>query len=1066
MHLCVQDIQKLFSNAYFRRGQAYAQDGRVEWLEVLHDTPDKLVLEAEVYGTRLYAQKVIVKPQRNKLTIKGYCTCPLDYNCKHVVAALLMYIQEYGDNLQHQYQEGIEHWLHDFASIQAEQPQQRAPQDDNFIAYVLQPVSSLYMDLACIGTRVSKRGGLTKGHEFDLSMLMNRWSSPTYLTHEDEKIIGLLGSVDDSQAAISGEAGYLALKQMVKTGRCFWQSHQSHKPLQFAAPRPCKQFWHKDEAGGLSFVLTVSPDAYVLPTTPLMYVDAKQGVVGQVADCALTGEQLLMLRRAPKVPEHEAEAFSQALVQVCPPSVLVPPKAVEVCELGDVQPKPTLKVNRLNTGKLVACLHMLYDGYAISPTERSSWVAVQAAGKVVYITRHRDAEQAWIDQLLQLGMQQDTQQTSEMCFTFAAANAMARWLAFFEGEIPRLQDQGWQIAIEDGLTFEVQQVDQWFVGIEAQQNGWFDLRFDVEIGGTKHALLPLLAHILDYETIDDVPDPVLLDLGNQKFVRIPKQDIEPVLQTIDELYGFQSMDSESISLPYHDIAALSHLPEPERHFIWQDAQHLRQTAQKLRDFTAITHVNPPQSLKASLHPYQQQGLNWLQFLREYHFHGILADDMGLGKTIQTLAHIALEKESGRMQKPCLIVVPTSLVSNWKREAAHFVPDLKVLPLQGEVRAEYFAEIASHDVVITTYPLLRFDSEVLLAHEYHMLILDEAQVVKNANTKSAKIVRQLQATHRLCLTGTPLENHLGELWAQFDFLMPGFLGDQKTFHQVFRKPIEKDGDQALQQRLYQRIKPFMLRRTKDQVAKELPEKVEIVRSVALGEAQALLYESIRVTMEKKVRDMIASKGLARSHITILDALLKLRQVCCDPRLLSLQQAKKIEESAKLELLMQMLPEMIAEGRRVLLFSQFTTMLSLIEKELKASRIAYSKLTGRTKNRDAAIEAFKQGKANVFLISLKAGGVGLNLTEADTVIHYDPWWNPAVENQAADRAHRMGQDKTVFVYKLVVENSVEEKILAMQVRKKELADAVYAQGADQTQALTAEDMQALFSPLQSE
>ncbi|MDD5277480.1 MAG: DEAD/DEAH box helicase, partial [Methylovulum sp.] len=322
----------------------------------------------------------------------------------------------------------------------------------------------------------------------------------------------------------------------------------------------------------------------------------------------------------------------------------------------------------------------------------------------------------------------------------------------------------------------------------------------------------------------------------------------------------------------------------------------------------------------------------------------------------------------------------------------------------------------------------------------------------------------KASHRLCRTGTPMENHLGELWAQFDFLMPGFLGTNTHFKRLYRTPIETHGDNKQRARLSQRIAPFMLRRTKQDVVTELPPKTEMIRSVPLLPKQAALYESIRLTMEQKVRDAIAQKGLSRSHITILDALLKLRQTCCDPRTLSLKTAQKITESAKLELLMEMLPEQLEEGRRILVFSQFTRMIALIEQELTDRNIGYSKLTGQTKKRDEAIELFKNGTVDVFLISLKAGGVGLNLTEADTVIIYDPWWNPAAESQAADRSHRIGQDKPVFVYKLITENTVEEKIIAMQEKKRALAASIYQDDAAEAPLkLTADDLTALFEPL---
>jgi SNF2 family DNA or RNA helicase len=437
--------------------------------------------------------------------------------------------------------------------------------------------------------------------------------------------------------------------------------------------------------------------------------------------------------------------------------------------------------------------------------------------------------------------------------------------------------------------------------------------------------------------------------------------------------------------------------------------------------------------------------------------------MGLGKTAQALAHLLLEKQSGRMDKPSLVVLPTSLIFNWKREAERFAPQLRLLSLQGKERAELFPLIREHDVILTTYPLLWRDEEALAAHEYHLLILDEAQTVKNVSSQAAQVVRKLKARHRLCLTGTPLENHLGELWAQFDFLLPGLLGDNKDFTKTWRTPIEKHGNKLRRDLLAKRVKPFILRRRKEDVAKELPEKTLIVRTVELEGGQRDLYETVRIAMDQRVRDEIAAKGFSRSHIIILDALLKLRQVCCDPRLLKLSSAKKVKERAKLDLLMEMLPELVSEGRRILVFSQFTSMLELIELELANEKLSYVKLTGDTLNREEVVRRFQDEEVPIFLISLKAGGVGLNLTAADTVIHYDPWWNPAVENQATDRAHRLGQTKNVFVYKLVVAGSIEEKILALQEKKAELAAGILSEDASGLVKFGEADIAALLAPL---
>ncbi|PKO52051.1 MAG: helicase SNF, partial [Betaproteobacteria bacterium HGW-Betaproteobacteria-21] len=389
--------------------------------------------------------------------------------------------------------------------------------------------------------------------------------------------------------------------------------------------------------------------------------------------------------------------------------------------------------------------------------------------------------------------------------------------------------------------------------------------------------------------------------------------------------------------------------------------------------------------------------------------------------------------------------------------------LKVLNLHGADRHSRFDELEGVDVALTTYPLLWRDAEALQAREWSLLILDEAQIVKNVASKGAQVIRQINARHRLGLTGTPLENHLGELWAQFDFLLPGFLGDQKQFTRTWRTPIEKHGDTVRRDLLAARLKPFILRRRKEDVATELPPKTIIVRSVALEGGQRDLYETVRAAMDEKIRAEVANRGFARSQIVILDALLKLRQVCCDPRLLKSPAALLVQERAKLDMLMDMLPELIDEGRRILVFSQFTQMLALIAAELDKVQIGWVSLTGDTRDRRIPVEDFQKGRAPVFLISLKAGGVGLNLTAADTVIHYDPWWNPAAENQATDRAHRIGQDKPVFVFKLICAGSIEERILTLQDKKAALAAGVLSEDANALAKFGESDIAALLAPL---
>jgi superfamily II DNA or RNA helicase len=643
---------------------------------------------------------------------------------------------------------------------------------------------------------------------------------------------------------------------------------------------------------------------------------------------------------------------------------------------------------------------------------------------------------------------------------------------------PQLQSEGWQIETDPSFPFQpIKAIGEWYANIDNEATSgidWFDLEMGVEIDGKRINILPHIVRLLrnpnvrttvENEQLSET-EMIYTQLDDGRYLPIPAKKIQFIARTLIELYDFNALTQEGrLRLSTWQSAQLAELEHAmaASQLRWFGSSQLRELGNKLRDFKMIEKVVLPSSFHNTLRPYQEDGVSWLQFLRDHNLNGILADDMGLGKTIQALAHIMVERESGRMKGPVLVVAPTSLMTNWKSEAARFAPDLRVLILQGNERKNDFDRIGDHDLILTTYPLLSRDKDILLNHNYHLLILDEAQMIKNPNTMAHRIVQQLRAKHRLCLTGTPMENHLGELWSLFHFLMPGFLGDNKKFTQTFRKPIEKRQDSERQMALTRRVHPFMLRRTKEEVVSELPAKTEIVQYIELLPTQRDLYESVRLAMHSKIQVEIEERGLKRSQIVILDALLKMRQVCCDPRLLKIDSAKNVKESAKLQFLIDTLPEMIEENRKILLFSQFTSMLALIEIELKKLKIPYVILTGQTKDRQTPINEFQSGKVPLFLISLKAGGTGLNLTAADTVIHYDPWWNPAVENQATDRAYRIGQDKPVFVYKLVTVGTVEEKILDMQHHKAALFAGVFDGSTTSSGSITPEALEALFEPL---
>ncbi|WP_165840805.1 DEAD/DEAH box helicase [Pseudomonas sp. SDI] len=694
-------------------------------------------------------------------------------------------------------------------------------------------------------------------------------------------------------------------------------------------------------------------------------------------------------------------------------------------------------------------------------------------------TRQPLAERALRDRLLELGFKVATRQSKALPESAGEPYELPNdnaWLRFVLNDLASLRERGWIIECADDFAFDLTPVDDWYAHIqEAPERDWFDLELGIVINGERLSLLPILLNLLrthpellnanhlarhrdDEQLLVPIPHPQAARRALN--IALSYGRLKPVLTALGDFY-LREPGETTLRLATPDATRLNALHDLP--LSWQGGERVRDLAERLRDIRTQPAL-PPEGLNATLRSYQLDGLSWMQALRELEVGGILADDMGLGKTLQTLAHLLTEKNAGRLDRPAMVVMPTSLIPNWQDEAARFAPGLKVLALQGIGRRKYFDQLQDYDLLLTTYALLPKDLPQFRNLPLHVLILDEAQYIKSPSSKAAQAARQLNARQRLCLSGTPLENHLGELWSLFHFLLPGWLGDSKAFNRDYRVPIERQANDERLQHLNARIKPFLLRRTKEQVATELPAKTEMIHWVELSDAQRDVYETLRLAMDQKVRNEITRKGVARSQIIILEALLKLRQVCCDLRLVNAEASNvRNAASGKLASLMEMIEELIAEGRRVLLFSQFTSMLGLIEQELRERQIDYALLTGETRDRRTPVADFQSGKRQIFLISLKAGGVGLNLTAADTVIHYDPWWNPAAENQATDRAYRIGQEKPVFVYKLITRGTVEEKIQQLQLEKSALAAGVLEGRQAGDWKLAAEDIDALFAPL---
>ncbi|MBV9104964.1 MAG: DEAD/DEAH box helicase, partial [Verrucomicrobia bacterium] len=592
-------------------------------------------------------------------------------------------------------------------------------------------------------------------------------------------------------------------------------------------------------------------------------------------------------------------------------------------------------------------------------------------------------------------------------------------LSFFARDLPQLEKE-WKVSIGSRFQHVTRNVERITPKLEIIGSGenWFDFSFSLESAQGQHFSATEVQRLLQMgQSVTRLRDGKLAILdpeGLEEFQAVLK-DCDPA-QSRPGIFRIERSQAAYVDAAFGELAGASIQSTPE----WDSWARAQRQLIPLQP-------EPLGSLEGILRPYQKEGVYWLRFLSRNGLGGILADEMGLGKTLQTLAFVRT------LDGPSLVVCPSSLLFNWVREAQKFVPELKVLCIEGADRAKLFGRILESNLVLTSYPLLRRDIDRFRNFKFSSIILDEATHIKNPDTQNAQAAMALVGRHRFVLTGTPVENSVRDLWSILHFVLPGYLGQREDFRESYEIPISR-GSEPERARLAKRLRPVMLRRVKRQVVKELPEKIEQISYCDLSPEQEELYQKLRQESRRKLEQLSGAKDQGRARMTMLTALLRLRQVCCDLRLLG-QEAER--PSGKMELLEELLQEAIDGGHRVLLFSQFVSMLRLIRASMDEAGIRYSYLDGETKDRARAVDEFQRSDSlPLFLISLKAGGVGLNLSAADTVIHFDPWWNPAIEAQASDRAHRIGQTRIVTSYSLIARGTVEEKILGLQQKKREV------------------------------
>lgn len=684
------------------------------------------------------------------------------------------------------------------------------------------------------------------------------------------------------------------------------------------------------------------------------------------------------------------------------------------------------------TGKIVFDLSFKYGkhrfrGDNIGPV--SVTVEKQPEGYIFHrVTRKTDAEKSFLHTLQKLGLP----------------------MKGFRVAIPKSEAFSWLNENRVNLLnlgFEVSQPEsrdkKYFVGkavieVEVKENiDWFDIHAKIRFGEFEIPFKELRKLILKRK--------VEFKLPNGEIAIIP----EVWLTKYADLFALSETEGsqEKPVLRKHHLNLVKELEEGNLAKV-----HLSEKLRTLNSFSGIKNYPVPEGFNGELRPYQKAGYNWLRFLNEYKLGGCLADDMGLGKTVQTLTLLLAEKKAGAGTS--LLVMPTSLIYNWEMEANKFTPDLKILNYTGTLRNKDITRFKNYDLVLTSYGITRLDIELLQNFFFNYVILDESQVIKNPTSNIAKAVRELKSRHKLVLTGTPIENTTLDLWSQMTFINPGILGTQTYFRNEYQHPIEKKADEARSKKLGAVIKPFILRRHKSQVATELPEKVEHVQYSVMTPEQEKRYEEVKAHYREKIFKLIEQEGLGNSRFMILEGLTKLRQLANHPKMIEQGYAG---DSGKLEDITHMLENAMAEGHKVLVFSQFVKHLDLVREYLKTNKIDFAYLDGSSTDRKEQVERFnKETQLKVFLISIKAGGLGLNLTEADYVFILDPWWNPAVEAQAIDRAHRIGQKRKVFTYKFITRNTVEEKILTLQQKKLKLTQELITTEESFMKQLTKDDI----------
>ena len=1041
----LKEIKDRVPDIVFKQGLDYVKEGRVKITNWDNSSVIASVHDGHPYVVRLSSQERF---------FEAACTCSLDHICKHAVAAALAIIEDHVRD--DEFVEGT-NWREYFEKqIAIQRVNKDFSEEVRWKLIYVVHILENYWNLKPIKVYMKKDGTHGRIQEPSFSELS---SQNVFNTSSDLIAISYLERLQSQQSSTYYrgrlEASYLkfgldagelfnllqhseihvkeedgSIGQRIRFGRKPWRLvfrlEQTNNHYRF------HPYFVRDKEE-----VRVDNNIKILTTRPIWFYRN-----GKLYSCPFPFsydylKSFVEEGLAITLPRDEYQTFiSEYLAKLPIFPYLEFPEGIAVQELTEVTGK-RIYLEEIDD-QLVVTLSSLYDKVEVpfnQPTEQFLHYE-KKSNQIIRVRRNREVEENIRNIVIDSNIMEDTPG-----LFYTSWESALEWL--FDG-LPSLVDQGFEVMGEESLTKLKVNRGKPKIGISLSSDiDWFDLELSIEFDGVPLTLAELKKALQQQKRF--------VKLKNGSIARLP----EKLIQKFQYLVEFGQPETASIRFQDHHLSFVDKILDEA------DTRHLDQLSErkikKLEKFKKIKEYPLPANLIGELRDYQRAGYNWLNFLKEFSFGGCLADDMGLGKTVQTLT--LLQNEINNKKVPNLIVAPTSVLFNWQREIEKFTPEIDFMLHYGTKRTRDARRLRKKALILTTYGHLRRDITFLKDIHFHYVVLDESQNIKNPQSDTAQAARNLHSSHRLTLTGTPVENNTMELWSQFAFLSPGLLGGQSFFKENFMRPIEKDQNVETASTLKKIIFPFILRRTKEEVVKELPPKIENIIYSPMSDEQQEIYDKVRDSYKNTIINEISSKGLGKSTMRVLEGLTKLRQIAGHPTLID----QSFEnESGKFEALKLMIEEIVSENHKVLVFSQFVKMLTVMRDYLDSEAIEYAYLDGSTKDRESAVNSFQENDdIKIFLISLKAGGVGLNLTAADYVIHYDPWWNPAVEMQAIDRAHRIGQTKKVFAYKLITKDSVEEKILQLQDKKKSLVKELITTEGGFYKSLAKEDIIDLFS-----